>query len=294
MNADANKSRPPPPPPPPLTATNTTAKKTQNAEYEVYYSGLKPNTEYKAVVTAVSPAGKSSGASVQVRTPADPNACPQSLGPVQSLTTSATTASQGPLLTAEWKAPAAVSNPSACIAGYQMQLLDERGNVLRTEYPFNPRIQLNTGLAYGTRYQVRVAAYPKTSSGGKGPLGQSTTVGMTTPPPPCPASLPAVVGLSSKSELVAAQSLAVRSNWQAPSGVASSCVKEYVWTLVEVSSGAQVARATTNGLQMYWSSSIKPSTKYRTRVIAVNPQGQNGAAASVEFVSGPYAVTGRK
>lgn len=242
----------------------------------------------------MSPAGKSSGASVQVRTPADPNACPQSLGPVQSIVASSTTASQGPLLTVDWKAPAGVNNPSACIAGYQVQLLDERGNVLRTENPYNPRIQMNTGLAYGTRYQVRIAAYPKTSSGGKGPLGQSSTISTTTPPPPCPASLPAVGGLTSKSELVAASSLAVRSNWQAPAGVVSTCVKEYVWTLVEVSSGAQVAKATTNGLQMYWSSSIKPSTKYRTRVVAVNPQGQSGAAASMEFVSGPYAVTGRK
>jgi len=277
-----------------------TQNNSKTTEYEVVYSNLKPNTEYRAVVTAVSPAGKSSGASVQARTPADPNACPQSLGPVQALSASASN-SKGLLLTSSWKPPANAGrggNPSACVAGYQFTLLDERGNVLRYEYPFNPQLQLNTGLAYGTRYQVRVAAYPKAQDGGKGPLGPPATVGLTTPPPPpppCPSSpLPAVVALSSKTELVAAQSLAVRSSWQPPSGVSAACVKEYVWTLVEVSSGAQVAKATTAASQLTWSSSIKPSTKYRTRVVAVSPGGQAGAAATMEFVSGPYATTGRK
>jgi hypothetical protein len=153
---------------------------------------------------------------------------------------------------------------------------------------------INNNVAYGRKYTVRVAAYPKTSSGGKGTLGAASSVTITSPPPPCPTTLPAPVGLTSKTELVAAQSLAVRSNWQPPAGIAANCVKEYVWTMTDVQSGQQIAKATTNGLQMYWSSSIKPTTKYRTRVVAVSPSGQAGNAASVEFTSGPYAVAGRR
>jgi hypothetical protein len=262
--------------------------------YEVVFNGLSPNTEYKAVVTAVSPSGRSSGASTMVKTPADPNACPQTLGAVQSLTGSTSRSSSGSLeMRTQWQPPSGVR--SDCIAGYKWILIDDKGGEIRAEYPFNPQLTINTGLSYGRRYGVRVQAYPKTPSGGKGALGApSTTLYLTTPPPPCASSLPAPVGLTSKSELVAASSLAVRSNWQAPQNVPKECVKEYIWTMVDVATGQQVAKATTTGLQMYWSSSIKPTTKYRTRVVAVNPSGQAGAAATFEFVSGPYAVAGRR
>jgi hypothetical protein len=219
--------------------------------YNVVYTNLPPNTEFRATVYAVSPNGKSSGASVQTKTPADPNACPQSLGPVVSLTSSAASSSSGLSLRSDWSIPSGVS--SNCIAGYKWQLVDPKtGAVLREESPYNPSMSINSGLDYSRPYQVRVYAYPKTSSGGKGPQGAPSSVSVTTPAAPCPSTLPAVGNLVSKSELQAASSLAVRSSWAAPSGVTSSCVKEYVWTLTESTTGNQIAKAKTNGLQMYW------------------------------------------